>query len=132
MFINPRRQKYLKRKLVVFILLLGILGCSTFFLNTFFASREPLYISPVGGAKVNQQQVEKILKENKILFTKVTLLDNSCLIDIQNNGQVRISQDKDIVQQIDSLQKILLELTIVGKPFKSIDLRFSQPIIIYE
>jgi len=129
MSINPRKLKYFKRKVALYILLLGILGIFAFFLNTFLVSRKPLFISPIGKIKVDLTSVEKILKENNILFSQVSVSDYSYLINIQNNGQVRLSQDKDINKQISSLQKILREITIEGKPFKSIDFRFSEPVI---
>lgn len=129
MSINPRRKKYFKRKAAVYIFLLGILAVSVFFLNTFLVSRKPLFISPMGKINTDKSYVEKILKNNNILFSQVSALDYSYLINIQNNGQVRLSQDKDIDRQIASLQKILRELTIEGKPFKSIDFRFTEPII---
>jgi hypothetical protein len=129
MSINPRKLKYFKRKFAAYILLLGVLGISAFFLNTFLVSRKPLFISPISKIKIDLASVEKILKDNNILFSQVSLSDYSYLINIQNNGQVRLSHDKDINKQISSLQKILRELTIEGKPFKSIDFRFSEPII---
>jgi hypothetical protein len=100
-----------------------------FFLNMFFTSRKPLFISPLGKTNIDKAHVEKNLKEKKILFTEVSLSDYSYLVNIKDNGQVRLSQEKDINDQISSLQKILNQLTIEGKPFKSIDFRFSEPII---
>ena len=73
--------------------------------------------------------VKKILKDNNISFSEVTLSDDSYLVDISDNGQIKLSQDKDINKQISSLQRILAALTIEGKPFKSIDFRFEEPII---
>lgn len=129
MSINPRRQKNFKRKFAAYILLLGILGLCVFFLNTFFVSKKPLFISPIGKINTDKSLIEKILKDNNILFSQVSLSDYSYLINIPNNGQVRLSQNKDIVKQISSLQRILRELTIEGKPFKNIDFRFEKPII---
>ncbi|OGH24833.1 MAG: hypothetical protein A3B47_00055 [Candidatus Levybacteria bacterium RIFCSPLOWO2_01_FULL_39_24] len=126
---NPRQQKNLKRKFAAYILLLGILGFIAFFLNTFFVSGKPLFISPVGKININRAEVEKILKNNHVSFSKIISENNSYLVDISNNGQVRLSLDKDIGQQISSLQRILIQLTIEGKPFKSIDFRFAEPII---
>jgi len=83
----------------------------------------------MGKANTDLTSVEKILKKNNISFSKVALSNNSYLVDIQNNGQVRFSQNKDINKQIASLQRILIQLTIEGKSFKSIDFRFSEPII---
>ena len=129
MFTNPKRQKHFKIKFAAYILLLGILGVSGFFLNSFIASRKPLFLSPIGKVSVDFASVKKILKDNNISFSKVNSLEDSYLVDISNNGQVRLSQDKDINKQISSLQRILNQLTIEGKPFKSIDFRFSEPII---
>jgi len=131
MLTNPRRQKYFKRKFAVYILLLGILVTCLFFLRTFLVSRKPLFISPIVKTSVDKTIVEKLLRDNKILFSKVVVSDYSYLIEIQNNGQIKLSQNKDINQQITSLQRILIQLTIEGKPFKSIDFRFSEPIIVF-
>ena len=129
MFTNPRRHKHFKRKFAVYILSLGAIAVSLFFLNVFFVSKRPLFISPVVKTNEDKTHIEKLLKDNKILFSKVTISDYCYLIDIQNNGQVRLVQNKDINQQIASLQRILIQLTIEGKSFKSIDFRFSEPII---
>ena len=73
--------------------------------------------------------VKKLLKEGNIMFSKVTLSGLVYLIDIPNNGQVSLSSQKDMASQISSLQRILRQLTIEGKQFKSIDFRFNEPII---
>jgi hypothetical protein len=129
MSINPRKKRYFKRKVAVYFLILGVLGVSAFFLNRFFISRRPLFISPIGKINIDKTHVEKILKDNKILFSEVILSDYSYLVNIKDNGQVRLSQDKNIEEQVSSLQKILNQLTIEGKTFKGIDFRFSEPII---
>jgi len=126
---NPRQQKHFKRKLITYILLLGILGLIFFFLSTFFISRNSLFISPIGSINIDLNHVKEILKDNNVLFSEVSLYDYCYLVNIQNNGQVKLSQNKDIEKQISSLQRILIQLTIEGKPFKSIDFRFSEPII---
>lgn len=78
----------------------------------------------------DRTKVEKVLKDNNILFSQVLVLsDSSYEVIIPNNGQIRLSSQKNIENQISSLQRILRELTIEGKPFKSIDFRFEEPII---
>lgn len=129
MSMNQRRRKYLKRKFAAYILLLGVLGVFAFFLNIFFVSNKPLFISPLGEVKIDKTLVEKSLKNRNILFFEVILSDYAYLINIPNNGQVRLDLNKDIDEQISSLQRILKELTIVGKSFKNIDFRFEEPII---
>ncbi len=127
---NPRGRKSFKKKLTGYILLLTILGFVIFFINLVFLSGNPLFVSPMGESNINANKVEKILKDNNILFSQVLVLsDSSYLISIPNNGQVRFSSQKDINKQISSLQIILRELTIEGKPFKSMDFRFDEPII---
>ncbi len=84
----------------------------------------------MGKNNIDTKKVEKILRDKSILFSQVLILsDLSYGINIQNNGQVRLSSKKDIIYQITSLQRILKQLTIEGKPFKSIDFRFEEPII---
>lgn len=89
-----------------------------------------MFISPLSKANTpDLVSVEKILKDKNISYTEVTSSNNSYLVSIQDNGQVILSQEKDISSQIASLQRILLQLTIEGKPFKGIDFRFLEPTI---
>lgn len=130
MSIKPRRKKSFKRKLIVYILLFAILGCIIFLLNSFFISKKPLFISPLGKIESDVGLVAKKLKEKNILFSQVVALpDSSYIVNILDNGQVKLSSTKDIGKQISSLQRILLELTIEGKLFKIIDFRFEEPVI---
>jgi hypothetical protein len=108
---------------------LAVVACGAFFLNTFSASKGPLFISPLGKVNVDLNKVRKALIDKNISFSTVSLSDYSYLIILQNNEQIRISESKDIVKQITSLQRILNQLTIEGKSFKSIDFRFTEPII---
>lgn len=101
-----------------------------FVLNFFFLSKRPLFISPLGKIESYTAIIEKSLKEKNISFSQVlTLPDSTYAVNIVNNGQVKLSSTKDINEQISSLQRILIQLTIDGKPFKSIDFRFEEPII---
>ena len=127
--LQKKRRRSFKAKLTAYILLLMIFGFVIFLINSLFLSREPLFVSPIGKNNVDTKKIEKILKDNNILFSQVSLSDSSYEIIIPNNGQVKISLKKDIDKQIASLQVILRELTIEGKSFKSIDFRFEEPII---
>lgn len=84
----------------------------------------------MGKNNIDAENVQKVLKDNNILVSRVLVLsDLSYEVTIPNNGQVRLSSQKNINKQITSLQRILRELTIEGKQFKSIDFRFDEPII---
>lgn len=131
MFTNPRRQRYTKKRIIVFVFLIGALAILIFLFNTFSFLGKPLFVSPVGKENTDINLVKKILKDNKVLFSDVSLLDDTYLVSLQSNGQVKLSQNKDINKQVASLQRILIQLTIEGKSFKNIDFRFSEPIIAF-
>lgn len=128
MSIKLRQEKNLKKKLIVYIFLLVLLGIIGFFINSIFFSQNA-FISPIGKNNIDRSKVEKLLKINNISFVQVLVLADSYLIKTSNNGQITLSSQKDIGKQISSLQRILKQLTIEGKPFKSIDFRFLEPIV---
>lgn len=129
MSINPRRQRHFKKKVAGFFLFVSILGAIALLVNIFFVSGKPLYISPLGKNDNEKILIEKLLRENKILFSKVSLSDYFYNVEIENNGQVKLSPGKDLVKQVASLQRIVRQLTIEGKAFKSIDFRFDEPVV---
>ena len=119
-----------RTKLTAYILFLTLLGFVIFFINSLLLSQKPLFISPIGENNIDTKKIEKILKDNDILVSNVLVAsDYSYEIVIPNNVLVKLSSKKDINKQVASLQRILRELTIEGKPFKSIDFRFEEPII---
>jgi hypothetical protein len=125
---NPREKRSFKKKITAYTVLLAVFVI--FFLIYLFFSKERTLISPLGKSNTDISRVEEALRRERILFSQVLILsDSSYSISIPNNGQVRLSSQKSIDEQIPSLQRILRELTIEGKPFKSIDFRFEEPII---
>lgn len=129
MYKNPRRQKSFKKKVLRYILALAILIFLLLFLKSDVTYKKPLFISPLGRENMDLTMTKKILKENNILFSNVVAMSDYYIINIPNNGQVKIPATKDISKQIASLQRILVQLTIEGKLFKSIDFRFEEPVI---
>lgn len=125
---NLGRQKRSKKIIVVYLLVLGVLIIAVYSFNKLSLINKPLFISPIGKVSTNVSSVEKILKENKIQFSGVMRDGNSYSVQIAD-GLVKLSSDKDINQQIASLQRILIQLTIEGKSYKVIDFRFNEPII---
>ncbi len=129
MSVKPRHKRSFKKKITGYFFLLIVLGFASFYFYSIISSKNPLFISPLGKQNLNTQSVEKLLKSNKILFSSVSLSGLTYIIKLQSNTEVKLSSQKDIGRQISSLQRILRELTIVGKPFKGIDFRFNEPII---
>jgi hypothetical protein len=131
MFISKRKKRGFGRKILSYILLLSILGLSAYFVNFFITFGKPLYVSPVGKISNDRLAFEKELNDRKIYYSIINMEGNYYIVRIQNNGEVRISLEKNINEQLDSLQKILRELTIEGKLFRSIDFRFAEPVILF-
>lgn len=132
MSIKPRQRKSPKKKILIFILLLVFLAGFNFFLYSSFIANSSSFISPLGKSNMDNGKLKQLLKNSNIEFSDILVMsDSSYVVNIPNNGQVKLSSQKDIAKQVSSLQRILRELTIEGKPFKSIDFRFNEPVILF-
>lgn len=130
MFANTKRQKRSKQKITIYIFVLGIVMCIMFFSIFLYFFKKTSFISPLGKIDNNIAMVEEKLKEKNIPFSHVLALSNSVYqVNIPDNRDIKLSSVKDIDKQISSLQRILNQLTIEGKQFKSIDFRFSEPVV---
>jgi hypothetical protein len=75
--------------------------------------------------------LEKLLKEQKISYTKISKApDETYIITLNDDEEALVTFKKDIHQQISSLQFILSRLTMEGKQFTRLDLRFDKPVIV--
>ncbi len=137
----PRKRKRHLRKVIFYsslvaTLLVILIGVAFYYLLIKF--EKPLYVSPVSTthlAQTNQevieeQEVEKDLQKDKITYSSVTKDDNSYIVTLADDSKVTFSSQKDIMTQIASLQYILSHLTMEGRQFSSLDLRFDQPVIV--
>ncbi len=128
-----------KKKLIFFltvILLMLIGGVGIFFYILF--SHRPLFISPLPNnykislTRDKDDGVELIkdgLKKKNIEFVDVVDNSNYYEISLKDKSVVIFSKEKDIKGQIASLQFILARLTMEGKLFVSLDLRYDKPVI---
>jgi hypothetical protein len=73
--------------------------------------------------------LSKKLNEKNIEYDKIIINENSYVIHLSNKSEIFLTRDKDINPQLASLQFILSRLTMEGKGFRSLDLRFDKPII---
>jgi hypothetical protein len=108
--------------------------------------QKPLFVSPlpfikqlqafVSNNSTDKEQVKnrisRALQKKNIPYNSIDIIDSSLYsISLKEEGVVYISAEKDIPMQIASLQVILNRLTMEGKQFRKLDLRFSKPVITF-
>lgn len=135
---NRRRRKVFAKKFLViaFVILVMVLGVVLFFLY----QPEKIVLRPIPAnlafnlnPKSEDQkvaEVKKFLEKENILFEDIKRAsDSGILISLEENGQVHLS-DVKYAEELTSLQLILKRLTMEGKRFKRLDLRYERPIIV--
>ncbi len=134
------RLKKIKRKLfkkLPYFLFSSLLIFSFAAAAIFFAkniiSKHNFFVSPLAQGKVEKEgSLEALLYKNNIQFSKVQTASDSAnlsyIVFLRDQGEVYLGS-KNLPSQISSLQLILSRLTIEGKKFKKLDLRFDKPII---
>lgn len=133
------RRKLRKNKFLIFLRnsLLAILGLTALYLLTYFVFNNFLLnkgeiVSPLSRTTVRNDSLEGVLIDSKIPFSKIErATDSSYLVFIKDGGVVSFSSTRDFRKQVSSLQLILSRLTIEGKRFKRLDLRFDKPVIVF-
>lgn len=122
---------------VLFVLSLGCLF-------VFFRSHSPI-LSPLPAAvsrvlgvyaqkspEVITQQVETVLQKKNVVFSSVVVQGNTIDVLLSDGSHAILSTEKDIPNQIDSLQYTIDHLTIEGKHISRVDVRFARPVVIFQ
>lgn len=140
MFRQQRRKRKISLFICVCILVILLVGLSYFFIGRTIL-RIPSYISPLPFAffPIDSQtsdpfklQLSEMLKEQNIPFTDISVyVDGTVVVTLVNKSTVVLSKAKDLSEQVSSLQLIYSRLTIEGKEFSRLDLRFENPVIIF-
>jgi hypothetical protein len=78
-----------------------------------------------------EKGVIRHLNEQKITYTGVQTTNDGYIITLNPKQQVVLAKKKDISTQISSLQVILPRLTMEGREFRRLDLRFNKPVVTY-
>lgn len=127
------RRKFFRNipVLLLFVFLIFLLGFGLFFLSNFIISNQNIFLSPLALVKSSKSSsVEDLLNKSNIQFDRVEQSSqNEAIVYLKNQGAVYLDLEKNPASQISSLQLILSRLTIEGKKFKRLDLRFDKPII---
>lgn len=131
--IITKRQKkeQSRKKLGLILLFVGLVLISASLSFSAFLEKPDKPISPLSKdqSSVNSK-IEKALRDKKIPYISVTTLkDLNYQILLDNKTEVIINSNKDIIEQMSSLQLILTQLKIEGKSFKRLDFRYQKPVI---
>lgn len=130
---NRKNKKYFKYVGIVFLILgISLILTSTFILFSPYVLSIKL-VSPLPSAvKVKSEDLNGMLSKAKIDFSSVKVSTNSSyMVNLKDGGNVIFSKNKDLQQQVRSLQIILSRLTIDGKRLRSLDFRFDKPVVSY-
>lgn len=129
-----RKRRKTKSGLIIIFLSLLLVSAS---MTLYYWLGRPTFISPLpkGGLtnSSSSESIETLLGKSDISFSEVkSSTDSSVLVKLTNGGTVLFSSKKSFKEQVSSLQPILSRLTIEGKRFKNLDLRFDKPSVTYE
>lgn len=133
-----RRNRKAKKSLLLFFLFLLVFSISTSLLFYYWFTKT-LFVSPLPSIRLNNQnpltteELKTLFLKSNIAFSEVkNSTGSSILVILEDGNDVLFSAKKSLGEQVSSLQLILSRLTIEGKRFKSLDLRFEKPIVSYE
>lgn len=134
--LRSRKQLFTKVYVLALLILVGAV-VGYFIANKLFVKHG--YLSPVsknefkdtssqGDAGLNM--VDAQLKKQKIEATAIKYQESSYVVTLKDGSIIYLSSQKDLNSQISSLQVILSRLTMEGKLFRQLDLRFDKPVIL--
>lgn len=131
-------KKQLTKKRLLFISVVsGLGGLILMVIGLIVLRHEPVFISPLPFLKFRNEEndqskaISKMLEEKGIRTQAVVLTGGSVYeIDLPDQSTVYIDGNKDLSEQLSSLQRIASRLTMEGKKFIRLDLRYAKPVIV--
>lgn len=77
-----------------------------------------------------ETEIKTFLKDHDLVTDTIKRSsDSAIIVTLKDNGDVYLS-DERYREELPSLQRIVSQLTMEGKRFKRLDLRFERPIIV--
>jgi cell division septal protein FtsQ len=137
----PRKRKRFVKKIIFFssaglLVIIMLAGYAYYQLVYRFEKAKippPIFVAKISQpdqSDVLEQELANDLNNKQISYTNIKNQDGEYIVTLQDNSKVTFSSQKDIMAQIASLQYILSHLTMEGRQFSSLDLRFDQPVIV--
>lgn len=141
---NPRRLRNKLKKITLILipvsLFISAICLAVIFLlsgkTTNQAIISPLAISRDRNASLinsGENNLRSFLEKENISFKSLETLENSYYkIILTDDREILISAGKDLARELSSLQYILSRLTMEGREFVRLDLRYEKPIIVFK
>lgn len=141
---NKLHKRKLRRIIKVFIFLFFIFLatiCILFLCSVTIFKKKQIVLTPIGSVKNVQTDNQKMSPEVSDTMQKLfdqfhlsvesinTGTDSATHILFSSGQEIVLSENKAMETQLASLQLIMNRLTIEGKQFNRIDLRFDNPVI---
>ncbi len=142
---NKLHKRKLRRiiRIIIFLLFIFLVTiCILFLCSITIFKKQQVILTPVGSVKNvaqedNQKMSPQVSDTMQKLFDQYHLsvdsintgTDSAMHVLFKNGQEIIFSENKAIEAQIASLQLIINRLTIEGKQFSRIDLRFDNPVI---
>jgi len=137
---KKERKQYAKKRILFVSLICAVVALLLGGVGFFVLSREPVFISPlpflhsIGIANDDMRPViEKFLKTNNISYSEINQTGGGTyeILDTPTK-KIYISSEKDVMKQLSSLQRIVSRLTMEGKKYTRLDLRYDKPVIVLQ
>lgn len=130
---KKEKKKIQRKKLGLSLIFMGLSLIAFMLFYLVFLEKDPPLINPLSKDQSStDSKLIKILKEEKIAYKEIeTTKDLKYRIKFDKNGEAILTPEKNLEEQIASLQLIISQLKIEGRTFKRLDFSYEKPIITF-
>lgn len=136
------QKQYTKKRILLLSLLSGVIGMVCIGIGYVVLIHEPAFISPLPFLRSlglasdqdnGQKTIATFLKDHSIDYKDITQSGTSTyIVKTNDGGSVYMTKNKNVPEQLSSLQRIVSRLTMEGKKFSRLDLRYDKPVIVLQ
>lgn len=130
---KKQKKEARKKRLGLALISLGLFAVASFLFYVVFLDKPDPIISPLSKDQTTQvSKIQKLLSEKRIEYEEVgTNKDLNYVIRLTSDQEAIIDPNKNIEEQLSSLQLVLRQLKIEGKTFRRLDFRYQKPVITF-